>query len=192
MNDGSPCSQAAFEARYRADPDPWDFVSSTYERARYAATLGALGRRCYGTAFEPGCSVGELTAALAPLCIRVLATDIAPSAVATARRRCAGLGNVEIECADISKDIPDTSLDLVVFSEIGYYFVADELARIAANIAARLVDGGEWVAVHWLGHSDDHEIHADTVHETLSAVLPLRWVRGARHEGFRIDSWVRR
>ena len=28
-----------FEARYRADPDPWSYESSDYERGKYAATL---------------------------------------------------------------------------------------------------------------------------------------------------------
>ena len=28
-----------FEALYAADPDPWNFAASTYERAKYTLTL---------------------------------------------------------------------------------------------------------------------------------------------------------
>ena len=35
---------AYFEAIYERDPDPWRFQTSAYERAKYDATLAALGR----------------------------------------------------------------------------------------------------------------------------------------------------
>ena len=38
-----------FEARYAADPDPWDFETSAYERAKYERTLAALGDRRYAS-----------------------------------------------------------------------------------------------------------------------------------------------
>jgi hypothetical protein len=62
----SPTNLAdSFEALYHGNPDPWNFVGSAYERARYAATLAALPKSSYTSAFEPGCSIGELTARLA-------------------------------------------------------------------------------------------------------------------------------
>ena len=61
-------SGEVFEALYRADPDPWRFASSTYEQGRYATLLRALQRDHYEYAFEPGCSIGEFTALLAPRC----------------------------------------------------------------------------------------------------------------------------
>ena len=33
---------AYFEALYAADPDPWRFATSAYEREKYTATLAAL------------------------------------------------------------------------------------------------------------------------------------------------------
>ena len=181
----------AFEALYRENSDPWNFAASGYERSRYAATLVALSRTSYGTAFEPGCSVGELTAELATRCARVIATDIAPTAVARARHRCQNWPHVDIACADLSAGIPDSLFDLVVFSEIGYYFELSDLRTLVATIARQLQPGGEFIAVHWLGHSADHVLHGDMVHELLRQSLPLQWRTGARHAGFRIDSWVR-
>ncbi len=181
-----------FEAKYQRDPDPWDFKLSRYERRRYAATLATLGRARYRHAFEPGCSIGEFTAMLAPQCDRVLATDISLTAARRAVVRCAEFPGVEINCADIRDGVPAGPFDLVVFSEIGYYFDAATLRGIAHQLAATLGAGGEFIAVHWLGHSADHALHGDEVHNLLRLHLPLDWAGGARYEGFRIDQWRRR
>ena len=78
-----------FEARYAADPDPWDFETSAYEHDKYERTLAALGDRRYARAFEAGCSIGVFTAMLAERCDALLAVDIAQAAVDAARERLA-------------------------------------------------------------------------------------------------------
>lgn len=186
-----PTSADAFEAIYRASEDPWQFATSAYEQSRYDAILGSLQRSRYDTAFEPGCSVGVLTARLAAVCRRVIATDIAPTAVALAADRCRHLDAVSVRLAGGPTDLPGAPVDLVVFSEMGYYFDALTLERYAGELAAQLIPGGEFIAAHWLGTSPDHVLHGDVVHETLLATLPLSWVQGTRHDGFRIDSWMR-
>jgi protein-L-isoaspartate O-methyltransferase len=194
MNGASPVSKAAFEAKYRRSNDPWDFAVSVYERARYDTTLQSLTRARYRRAFEPACSVGVLTAALAELCDSVYATDIAPSAVRLARRRCADLPNVSIDCADLAEHDPEGLFDLIVFSEVGYYFAIPQLARIARSLAARLEAGGELIGVHWLGDSADHLLRGDDVHACLGRELAdsCTWLRGAWYPGFRLDVWRRR
>jgi SAM-dependent methyltransferase len=190
------CSAADFEARYRQSEDPWDFAHSPYERARYQATVAALTRASYRRAFEPACSVGELTAKLAPLCGELIATDIAPSAVERARQRCRAWTNVQVSRADLAAGSPPGPFDLIVFSELGYYFDAATLMHIARDLEDKLAPGGELVAVHWLGYSADHVMHGDAVHQLLRECLSLERIKGARHAGsrhagFRIDSWVR-
>jgi cyclopropane fatty-acyl-phospholipid synthase-like methyltransferase len=185
-----PWSAAAFEARYRGQRDPWHFATSDYEQERYRTTLRSLQRQRYGACFEPGCSVGELTAQLAARCSSVFATDVAPTAVAAARRRCAGMTNVEIACAPLSPQLRLHGFDLIVFSEIGYYFSARALARIARQVRRWLAAQGEFIAVHWLGHSADHRLHADEVHRILTEHLALQWAHGEVHPGYRIDSWI--
>jgi trans-aconitate methyltransferase len=123
---------------------------------------------------------------------RVIAVDFAPSAVALAKRRCAGLRNVEIKVADVRRFTPAERPDLIVFSEIGYYFTLPEVGRIGSFLAGQLAPGGELLAVHWLGCSGDHVLHGDQVHEKLRGILPLVWIKGARHEGFRLDCWRKR
>jgi SAM-dependent methyltransferase len=176
---------------YRQSRDPWNFSRSEYERGRYRAILDALLRPSYRRAFEPGCSIGELTAQIARRCGRVVATDVAPSAVALAKERCRRLGNVDVYEADLANGPPKGPFDLIVMSEVGYYFGPRLLVSIAIATAAELEAGGEFVAVHWLGHSDDHVMGGDTVHRILADHLPLGWIKGQRHPGYRIDTWKR-
>jgi len=186
-------SEAAFEAKYRRSSDPWQFAASPYERRRYVITLRSLTRTHYTRVFEPGCSVGVLTAALAERCDALVACDIAPTAVRLARQRCAGFPNVQVVQADLADSIAEGPFDLIVFSEIGYYFEPAQLAAIAEALAARLGQGGEFVAVHWRGESEDHVLHGDEVHTILKETLKERctWSKGQRYPEFRVDVWRR-
>jgi SAM-dependent methyltransferase len=184
-------SAEAFESRYRDSPDPWNYRSSAYERGKYKVTIDALSRKRYGSAFEPACSVGELTAMLAPRCESLLATDVSPTAVERARERLADLENVEVECRDLRIQPPERGFDLIVFSEVGYYFDVESLWSIARRLADSLNSQGEFIAVHWRGHSADHVLHGDEVHGTLRRCLPLRHRLGDHHPGFRLDSWLK-
>jgi SAM-dependent methyltransferase len=183
-------AQKAVNAGLIADPQLLRVLPTEYERFRLQATMGALSRKTYAHAFEPGCAAGELTALLARTCDRVSATDISSGAVARARLRCAHWRNVDIRCADVRTHLPEDPLDLIVFSEIGYYFPAPELVRIARALASRMVRGGDFVAVHWLNPGVGHVLHADAVHCQLLANLPLRWLSGERYGGLRIDTWT--
>jgi SAM-dependent methyltransferase len=193
MTDKSAVSQAAFEGRYRRSADPWQFALSPYEQRRYVTTLRALPRARYARAFEPGCSVGVLTAALAERCDTLLACDIAPTAVRLARERCAGFPNVHIEQGDLAKSLPDGPFDLIVLSEVGYYFGAALLANTIRALAKRLHRGGEFIAVHWRGESEDHLLHGDQVHAILTDTLNVscRWLKGELYPEFRLDLWRR-
>jgi trans-aconitate methyltransferase len=187
--DATKCN--AFERKYQEQADPWNFAHSAYERERYRTILGALSEARYACIYEPGCSVGVLTERLSRIAARVVATDFAPSAVEQARRRCAGSSNTQIEVADVRHYRPAPAPDLILFSEIGYYFPLPELRRLGIFLAGQLIPGGELVASHWLGHSEDHVLHGDAVHEQLRSALPLQWVRGSCHGDFRIDCWRR-
>lgn len=185
----------AFENRYRENPDPWNYRTSAYERGKYQLTLDSLSRERFAAAFEPACSVGELTAMLASRCGRLLATDVAETAVHRARRRCADLDNVSIECSDLRNGLPagleEEGVDLIVFSEVGYYFDVQSLSGLARRLAGLLRSQGELMAVHWRGHSADHVLHGDEVHRALFDSLPLQHRLGNRHPGFRLDSWLK-
>lgn len=185
------CTADAFERRYLAHSDPWQFATSTYEQNRYSVTMKALRQARFRRAFEPGCSIGLLTARLAERCETLLASDVSATALAGARRRCASFPNVQFAVADVSQSLPEGPFDLIVFSEIGYYFRVSQLEVMGARLAGLLEPGGQLLAVHWLGASEDHVLHGNEVHEALLATLPLSHTESARHSGFRLDSWIR-
>ena len=188
-------SQAFFDAKYRNDPDPWSFASSSYELGRYQAILDAAvdlaGGRRYRHAFEPGCSIGVLTAKLAPMCDRIDAIEISNEAAEQARERCRRFPDVHIACGALPEMLPDGPFDLVVFSEIGYYFQPEVLRETAERIVDMMVPGGYLVAAHWLGTSPDHVLSGDKVHSILGELDDVVLVGAEVHEGFRLDCWRR-
>ncbi|CAN5748287.1 SAM-dependent methyltransferase [soil metagenome] len=184
-------SQAYFDKKYRDNPDPWGFASSAYEQDRYARIVAALQSRRYKRAFEPGCSIGVLTSYLATICDAVEAIDISPTAVGFAKVRCASLSNVSVECGSLPASIPDAPLDLVVLSEIGYYFSEKELYESGLTLAERMSPGAVLLATHWLGTSNDHILTGDRVHTLLSTLPGFKHDYQEKNPGFRIDRWTK-
>jgi SAM-dependent methyltransferase len=184
-------SRQFFEDKYRANPDPWNFSSSAYELNRYAEIMRLLGERTFNRAFEPGCSIGVLTELLASRCQHLLAMDISPTAVAMARQRCERYPNVTIVEGALPGNLPPDSFDLVVFSEIGYYFERAVLMGIRDLLTERLTKHGLFLGVHWLGLSADHLLTGDEVHEVLRSGKSLTMKASRRHEGFLLESWER-
>lgn len=187
----NPCSAEAFEAKYAADPDPWRFASSPYELGRYDALLAVMERTHYRSGYEPGCSIGVLTRRLARRCDSLLAVDVSPTAVAMARERCHDLPNVDLNVAEVG-DVGTAGFDLVVLSEIGYYFELKVLDDLLGKLAGSLVPSGELVACHWTGRSIDHVLAGEVVHRQIAANRDLLLGRSQVHEGFLLETWFRR
>lgn len=187
-------SREFFERMYRTSTDPWSFASSEYEQKRYDTILKFVPRRCFRRVFEPGCSVGELTALLAERCGFVTATDIAEAAVETAKIRCEMFDNVDVHQGSLPEDVPAGPFDLIVFSEIGYYFTESELIDLLTLLESRIEERGQFVAVHWTGVSADHVLDGRRVHDLLEQHLSLDHLHGELHswdeqDGFIIDIW---
>jgi SAM-dependent methyltransferase len=182
---------ASFETRYRRDPDPWAFATSFDEIRRYDITVAALPRSRFRHAFEPACANGELTRRLAERCEAVTALDCSATAVARARARCADRPAVTVLVGELPADWPRGRFDLVVLSELGYYFDHPELARLRERAIGSLPPGGHLIAVHWLGVSEDHLLSGDDVHRDLHAGPGLRPIAAYRDARFRLDVWER-
>ena len=189
-----------FEEKYRTADDPWSFATSPYEQRRYSTIIEHVAAGQCAQVFEPGCSIGELTVQLAQCCGQVTAIDIAETAIAVARRRCDGLGNVDIRQGSLPDDLPPGPFDLIVFSEIGYYFDEQGLGRLAGEMARRITAGGRLIAVHWTGRAVDHVLTGATVHEVLGRPLAMVHVTHEEQlpeigsdsdDGFLLDVWQR-
>lgn len=156
-----------FEARYREDPDPWDYERSDYEHAKYTATLEACGEGPFTNALELGGSIGVFTEMLAPRCQALTTVDVAATAATMARRRLAEFTQVRVIRGAIPDDVPAERFDLIVASEILYYLGAKDLDRTLALIRARLIRGGRLVAVHWRPAGPERPYTAAEVHARL-------------------------
>ncbi|MGI9031913.1 MAG: SAM-dependent methyltransferase [Ilumatobacteraceae bacterium] len=182
-----------FERRYQLDTDPWDFATSEYEQRRFDITAACLPAARYRRGFEPGCSAGELTVRLARRCDRLVSWDGSPTVVDAARRRVGAMAShVELAVGVVPTEWPDGTFDLVVLSEIGYYFDPPMLDQIIARSLGGLEAGGTLLAVQWLGQSADHLLSGDDVHEALMASPSLDHRGAFRDPGFRVDWWTRR
>ena len=198
MNQHQPntLSPEYFDHVYQANRDPWNFETSLYERAQYAATLAALPHSGYAEAFEIGCSLGVLTAQLAPRCGHLLAVDVSEAALAQARTRCADLPQVELKLLRVPEEFPPQQFDLILLSEVGYYWSPADLDRAADQLIAGLKPGGQLLLVHWTPLVHDYPLTGDDVHQFFldktSPAGPLRHLAGQRHETYRLDLLERR
>jgi trans-aconitate methyltransferase len=184
-------SRRYFDEMYAGDDDPWDFETSDYEQRKYAVTLANLPKARYESAFEPGCSIGVLTEMLASRCDRLLATDVVPAALDRARRRLHGHPHVVVERCAIPEDWPKGSFDLVVLSEIGYYFNQSDLERILSRVVQSTGPGAAVVGVHWRG-TTNYPLSGDRVHEIITAASELEQVIGHTEKEFVLGVWQRR
>jgi cyclopropane fatty-acyl-phospholipid synthase-like methyltransferase len=140
-----------FDALYRADPDPWKFAASPYERDKYTLTLDAMPKPRYRSALEVGCSIGVLTRSLASRCHTLIAIDAAQTPLLEARRRCADLPGVRFEHMFAPDQWPDGAFELILLSEVVYYLSRDDVGRLAAKVTNSLAQGGSVILVHWTG-----------------------------------------
>lgn len=184
-------SQSFFDSLYSSDPDPWNFASDPHELARYDHVETLLEGRHFRHAFEPGCSVGELTCRLARHADRVTAIDISPVAATRAARRCAALDHVEVSHGRLPESLPEPGFDLLVLSEIGYYFEPATFTSIIDALLDRASDDVVVVGVHWTGESADHLVSGDEVHATLDDHPRLRRVHDERRPRYVVGTWTR-
>ncbi|GAB3083993.1 class I SAM-dependent DNA methyltransferase [Micromonospora schwarzwaldensis] len=183
-----------FDDMYAEADDPWSFETRWYDQRKHELTVACLPRRRYRSAFEPGCSTGMLTRRLAQRCDRLLAVDIAAAPVASTRQRLADQAHVRVERMRVPDEWPavaDARFDLIVLSELGYYFDDAGLDLLTTRTVGSLEPGGTLVAVHWRPAVAEHARGGDDVHRLLDDVDGL--VRTARHEeaDFLLDVFLR-
>jgi SAM-dependent methyltransferase len=183
-----------FDDIFRSDDDPWGLASSAYEDAKFARTIAALDDRRYARAFEVGCAHGVLSARLAPLCDALLAIDISAAAIAKARNRLAACPQVALERMAFPREVPSSpGYDLIVLSEVVYYWSDADIARAATWIAQGLAERGRIILVHWIGETDYPQTGDDAVAKLWAPLADSFAVEtAARTDQYRLDLWTQR
>ena len=176
-----------FEGLYAESGDPWDFETSEYEQNKYARTLAVLGERRFRRALEAGASIGVFTEMLADRCDELLAVDVSERAVAAARRRLSGRGQVRIERRTLPEEMPDGPFDLIVASEVLYYFPGEEMLAVLRGLERELTPGGNLLAVHWRRETRTYPLQGDEVHELLAQNTRLQTIETIIEPNYRLD-----
>lgn len=178
---------ARFERLYEASSDPWDYLSSDYEREKYADTLAALDAERLARVLEVGCSIGVFTELLAPRCGELVGIDFAARAIAIATERLAGVANVELVRASFPEQIPPGSWSTIVCSEVLYYLDEPALQRAIGWLAGQLGAGASVLAVSWRGVGSEEPMRGDEAHDLLAAELARWHAFDGRRPGYRLD-----
>jgi 2-polyprenyl-3-methyl-5-hydroxy-6-metoxy-1,4-benzoquinol methylase len=168
-----------FEAKYQADIDPWQFRSSEYERDKYRATIEALAKAKYTRALEVGCSIGVFTKLLSEQCVSLMAIDASLTAIEVAK-----LTNPEVafRAATLPEEFPKGRFDLIVLSEVLYYFTEPDLKRVAQFCMDAITQDGEIILCHWLGETDYPLTGVEASDQFARFIKPTMPVRSVLHD----------
>lgn len=176
-----------FEELYAGSEDPWSFETSEYERNKYERTISALGGRRFHRALEAGASIGVFTRMLADRCDELLAVDVSERAVAAASERLSGQGHVRVERLTLPEEMPAGPFDLIVASEVLYYFPGEEMLAVLRGFERELAPGGALLAVHWRRETKTYPLQGDQVHELLAQNTRLQNKETIIEPDYRLD-----
>ena len=159
-----PADLAYLSALYAQDRDPWHLRDGWYERRKLQLLLACLPRERYAAAFEPGCSVGEVTA---------------------------GSPHVEVRQLILPRQWPPgTCFDLIVLSEIGYFQSAAAWAELCGLAAGSLAGEATVLACHWRRDFAERTLPTDALHAQLGDALRIPKHTSVTDADFVIDVWT--
>lgn len=190
MADCTSSRKDRFDALFTANPDPWDFETSSYEREKRADTIAALDGRRFRRGLEIGCATGVLTRDLAAKCSQIVGIDVSERALSIANDRLRRCPNIDLRQGEIPSDWPDGSFDLIVFSEVLYFLDEQEVTSSSVRAYQSLAEDGVILLVNWLGPTD-LTLDGHTVTHFFEDAA--KWKRTSMLEApqFRIDRFKR-
>jgi SAM-dependent methyltransferase len=147
---------------YWSGGDPWNFARSAFDAERYAKQMALVGDRKYRRVLDLGCGSGEFTRLLCDIADAVVAVDIAPTAIAAAKKRCEGRSNVEFRVADMMKDDARAGgpWDLIVMSEsiycLGWLYPLFDVGWFVSELLRAMRPGARFLLVNTIGTQSDY------------------------------------
>lgn len=137
------------------------------------------------TVGDLGCGNGRLTETLAPFVRRVIGVDQSAAMLTAARKRLAGVENVEFRQGDVERlPLDDTALDVAVVFLV-LHFAADP-AAVIAEAARVLRPGGRLLLVDMMPHDrDEYRQQMGHVWQGFSTTQITGWMADAGLESTR-------
>ena len=119
------------------------------------------------------------------------AEDLIHARQARAQRPAEGSATVPLELATLPLEWPSGRFDLIVLSEIGYYWSRADLRMAARKALTSLSQDGVLVACHWRHPVAEYPGNAEDVHAELRSLPGLRLLARHDEEDFFLDVLVR-
>ncbi len=152
-----------FERKYRFAPDPWQ-VTNTPHYYQELRDFICRWRDHSSSALDCGCGEGHFTSQLREFCKEVHGVDGSKTAIERARKQYPGIHWHANDLRNITKvDFPLAGFDLIVCSQVLYYFAWSEAAAFLNNLEQLLsTDGLLCVAAYCPGgdYFSPSELHA--------------------------------
>jgi hypothetical protein len=95
---------------------------------------------------------------------------------------------VTVERRRVPEEWPAGPFDLIVLSELAYYFDESDLARLVDVAVASAAGGATLAAVHWRRETD-YPLSGDQAHRLIAARLDLRPVARYLEDDFVLEVW---
>lgn len=174
--------QRYFSQMYQAHSDPYQVQSRWYELRKRDVLLAALPRKHYQLAYEPGCGTGTLSVLLAERCHQLICSDSSAEAVAIATQKLRHLSKVAIQQEYLPGDWPVAhgQFDLIVLSEMLYFFDENQLHALIALCGKHLRADGTIVLCNWKHDFKQRVLATDYISERFRTMPGLSCL--VRHE----------
>jgi cyclopropane fatty-acyl-phospholipid synthase-like methyltransferase len=177
-----------FRRIYANGSDPWNFETSAYEQEKYRTTLAALDQPRFTAGLEVGCSIGILTRMLSDRCETILGIDLLEEPLDTARKRNIDRPSIHFEAMQVPQSWPRGRFDLIVFSEVLYFFNRNDMAACAAHTRQSVFPNATIILVNWLGETGDPCTGEEAAETFIAAGSGwLRRETTQRNPGYRLD-----
>lgn len=181
-----------FEKLYEKSLDPWNYKTNTYEQNRFDVTLKSLPRKEYRNGCEIGCSIGILTKKLAAICTKMTGIDCSAKALEQAKKNVSNIDNIQLKLMRVPEELPTETYDLIVLSEVLYFFSDNDLKVISDFVIKKLDYDGTCLLVNFLGDTES-PMSGNEVAIRFSDLTfqDLKILSTKEYEGFRIDVLVK-
>lgn len=188
-----PITLAEFDARFEADPDPWQTNTQRREMVKRRQLFQAAGFRRWSRALELGAGNGSNSPLLARRSLRLDVCEATASGVALIRQAVAHCPNTEVYAHIIPDRFPAPSYDLIVISEVLYYLRPDHLDKLAGEISRSLVPGGRLLLAHHHQRFSDAWQAGERAQRNLVAAIsaPLHPAWSRRDHRWTVAGWDR-
>lgn len=154
--------------------NPYGIDVNPYEQQKYATVMDTLAGRRYRRVLEVGCGEGDLSERLATLTDDLLGADISADATTRAAAR---VPSATFETRMLPAEMPPGTFDLIVCTDVLYYWEPTTMRTGLHRLISRLEPGGVLLAYHYRG--DFGQVNtADDVHDRLGALTATGDVRG--------------